>query len=76
MNGVISVVEAIDDFTSETIESALRQFAKDKKDGKLGKVMMPLRAALTGTDKSPSLFHSMEALGKEESVKRITLASE
>lgn len=66
-------LEKQDDFTAEALETSLRQFAKDKKDGKLGKVMMPLRAALTGTDKSPSLFHTMEVLGKDESLNRIDM---
>jgi len=62
---------AQDDFTVEAIEGALRSFAKEKKDGKLGKVMMPLRAALTGTDKSPSLFHCVAVLGKDEVLARL-----
>ena len=66
-------LEKQDDFTAEALEASLRQFAKDKKDGRLGKVMMPLRAALTGTDKSPSLFHAMEVLGKEETLNRIDM---
>lgn len=59
------------DFTPEAIEEACRAYAKDKKDGKLGKVMMPLRAALTGTDKSPSLFHVAAIIGRDETMTRI-----
>ncbi len=62
---------SLDTFTAAEIESACRQLAKDMRDGKLGKVMMPLRAALTGRDKSPSLFHAMELLGKDETLARI-----
>lgn len=68
-------LEKADDFTADGLNELLRSFAKEHKDGKLGKVMMPLRAALTGTDKSPSLFHAMEVLGKEETLKRIQHAS-
>lgn len=65
------VLEGLEPFTAEKIEEACRAFAKDKKDGKLGKVMMPLRAALTGTDKSPSLFHAAAIIGKSEALNRI-----
>ena len=38
---------------------------------KLGQVAQPLRAALTGSSSSPSLFEVMAVLGKEESLGRI-----
>jgi glutamyl-tRNA synthetase len=68
------ILGALEVFTQESIEEACRAYAKDKKDGKLGKVMMPVRAALTGTDKSPSLFHVAAIIGKEETIKRIAAA--
>lgn len=58
-------------FTPEAIEESCRAYAKEHAGGKLGKVMMPLRAALTGRDKSPSLFHAMAILGKEETLARV-----
>ncbi len=64
----------LENFTSETIEAACRALANEKADGKLGKVMMPLRSALTGTDKSPSLFEVAEALGQDETCRRIQAA--
>ncbi len=64
-------LEALDIYSATTIEETCRTLAKDIRDGKLGKIMMPLRAALTGRDKSPSLFHAAEILGKEETIKRI-----
>ncbi len=57
-------------FTHDKIEEACRTLATEQ-NLKLGKVMMPLRAALTGRDKSPSLFHAIEVLGKDESIARI-----
>ncbi len=66
--------ESLNDFTAPAIEESCRALAKDTQDGKLGKIMMPLRAALTGTDKSPSLFHAAEILGKAESSARIRAA--
>lgn len=38
---------------------------------KLGALMNPIRAAITGTTASPSMFEVMELLGKEESLARL-----
>jgi glutamyl-tRNA synthetase len=35
---------------------------------------MPLRAALTGTTVSPSVFRAAEILGKEETIARVKAA--
>ncbi len=64
-------LEALDIFTAATIEETCRTLAKDVAGGKLGKVMMPFRAALTGRDKSPSIFHAAEILGKTETLARL-----
>ncbi len=58
-------LSALKSFDHDTIEAACRDFANMQMDGKLGKVMMPLRAALTGTDKSPALFEAAEILGQD-----------
>ena len=60
----------------EPIEAACRALADELTEGKLGKIMMPLRAALAGTDKSPALFEAIEVLGKDETTKRIQNAIE
>ena len=74
LKGLLHVFENLDSFEAERIEAICREYAKEHKDGKLGKVMMPLRGALTGTDKSPSLFHAMAIIGKEETCARIRQA--
>ena len=61
---------ALDSFTHDKIEETCRALATET-GLKLGKIMMPLRAALTGRDKSPSLFHAAEILGREETLNRI-----
>lgn len=66
--------ETLDDFTNETIQDTCKTVADNMKDGKLGKVAMPLRAALTGTTVSPSIFHAAEILGKAEVYARIQAA--
>lgn len=74
LGALVTHITALDIFTAQTLEDTCRQLAKDMRDGKLGKVMMPFRAALTGRDKSPSLFHAAEILGKDETLARINSA--
>ena len=69
-------INALDEYKHEPLEALCRSLADEKTDGKLGKVMMPLRAALSGSDKSPALFEAMEVLGKDETCKRIQNAIE
>ena len=38
---------------------------------KLGKVAQPLRAALTGSNVSPSIFEVMAVLGRDETLARL-----
>lgn len=64
----------LENFTPESIESACKEVANDLQGGKLGKVAMPLRAALTGTTVSPSVFHAAVILGKDETLKRLNQA--
>ncbi len=61
----------LENFTPESIESACKEVANDIQGGKLGKVAMPLRAALTGTTVSPSVFHAAVILGKDETLARL-----
>lgn len=64
-------LETISPFTAELIEDSCALIAKQHTNGKLGMVAMPLRAALTGTTVSPSIFHAAEILGKAETLARI-----
>lgn len=70
LSGVKNVLVSLDDFKHERIEAALKEFGASK-ELKLGKVAMPLRAAITGTTNSPSIFHVAEILGKEETIARL-----
>lgn len=62
---------ALSDFSATNIETMCKEIANDHAGGKLGKVAMPLRAALTGTTVSPSVFHAAEILGREETLNRL-----
>lgn len=57
----------------ESIEAALRAGA-EAAELKLGKLAQPLRAALTGSDASPSLFEVAAVLGRDETLRRAKLA--
>ncbi|MCB1556191.1 MAG: glutamate--tRNA ligase [Alphaproteobacteria bacterium] len=61
-------------FTEETVAAICKEVAQDLCAGKLGPVAMPLRAALTGTTVSPSIFHAAAILGQQETVERINAA--
>lgn len=71
LQSTLNSFKDITDFNHEEIEHKCRNIAQLEANGKLGKVMMPVRAALTGTDKSPSLFEAAEILGKDECIKRL-----
>ncbi|MEC8664300.1 MAG: glutamate--tRNA ligase [Pseudomonadota bacterium] len=62
------------ELTNDSVQALCKEVAETHKEGKLGKVAMPLRAALTGTTVSPSVFHAAEILGKEETKARLEYA--
>ena len=62
------------ELNNESVQAFCKEVAETHKEGKLGKVAMPLRAALTGTTVSPSVFHAAEILGKEETQARLEYA--
>jgi len=67
-------LKKLNDFTAAGIENTCKAFA-EANGLKLGKVMMPLRAALTGTTSSPSLFHAIEILGLDEVLRRANITT-
>ncbi|HNS44324.1 MAG TPA: glutamate--tRNA ligase [Alphaproteobacteria bacterium] len=69
-------LDLIPAFTATELEKFCKDVAAMHRNGKLGQVMMPLRAALTGRGSSPSLVHAMEILGKDEVKARIEYALE
>ncbi len=60
----------LEPFTAAEIDAALRRFA-DRAGLKLGQVAQPLRAALTGSNSSPGIDATVEALGRDEALARI-----
>lgn len=70
MTDLIAVISTIDDFTSETTETTIKEWITSKEIG-FGKVMQPLRLSLVGALKGPHLFDIIELIGKEETIRRI-----
>jgi glutamyl-tRNA synthetase len=63
-------LDAAPDWSAASIEATVRSYA-ERSGRKLGQVAQPIRAALTGTTASPSLFEVMSALGKAEALARV-----
>jgi glutamyl-tRNA synthetase len=61
----------VEPFDAATIEAALRQLA-DRLELKPRQAFQPIRLAVTGSNISPGLFESLELLGREESIARIS----
>ncbi len=62
---------------NEWNHEALFAFAKswaESQDMKIGKLMAPIRVAITGSTAAPSMFEVMETLGKDETLARLKAA--
>lgn len=70
---ISEAIQNIGDFTAPSIEAAIKSFANEN-SLKMGQIGMPVRAALTGRGTSPSIFHIMEALGKDDTLTRLKAA--
>jgi glutamyl-tRNA synthetase len=68
-------VAAVEPFTAEGIESALRGLA-DERGLKPRDAFKPIRIAVTGSNVSPGLFESIELLGRDETVNRLRSVNE
>ncbi|MFN0218908.1 MAG: glutamate--tRNA ligase [Hyphomicrobium sp.] len=61
---------AAPEWSAAALEDIVRQMS-EQTGAKLGKIAQPLRAALTGRAVSPPVFDVLEALGREEALKRM-----
>ncbi len=68
---ILEKISSLSSFEASDIETMTKELSQSDFGGKLGKVMMPFRAALTGRGVSPSIPHIAEALGKEETIRRL-----
>ncbi len=70
MTQVVSVIDSVNDFTVENLQTELKGWITKNEIG-FGKVMMPLRLALVGALQGPDVFDIMYLIGKDESKRRI-----
>lgn len=68
---VNSIFTTLTDWTHTTLESAIKAYCESKQLG-LGKVAQPIRVAVSGGTISPPIFESLEFLGKDRTIARIT----
>ena len=73
--GLRKVLSDAPDFKPETLERLLRGFSEES-GLKLGKLVQPLRVALTGGTTSPGIFETLSLLGRDVSLSRIDRARE
>lgn len=66
---------AVDSWDEETLETALRELADELGVG-AGKLIHPLRVALTGTAVSPGIFEVLVAMGPELARRRLAAADQ
>jgi len=67
-------LEHVEPFTAAQIEPALRGLA-ERLELSPRKAFEPIRIAVTGSKVSPGLFESLELLGKEETLRRLSAAA-
>jgi len=73
LNRLKNRLENLDDFKVSLLEPVIRSLAEELDKG-AGKVIHPLRLALTGVSFSPGIFEVMELLGKDRVIKRLKTA--
>jgi glutamyl-tRNA synthetase len=67
-------LDRVEPFVAHEIEAALRGLA-ERLELSPRKAFEPIRIAVTGSKVSPGLFESLELLGKEETLRRLTAAA-
>lgn len=71
LRDLAEILNGVSEWNAEPLETAVKAYAESK-ELKLGKVAQPLRAALTGRGTSPGIYDVLVALGREESIGRIS----
>jgi glutamyl-tRNA synthetase len=71
LQAALVALERLEPFTAEAIEAALRA-AADELGLKPRQAFQPIRVAVTGSKISPGLFESIELLGREKTLARLS----
>lgn len=75
LSRVLATLSAIEDFSVEPLENALRALVEEL-GWKTGHLFMTIRVAITGSTTTPPLFETMAVLGKQRCLARIRRAIE
>ncbi|MDA0207058.1 MAG: glutamate--tRNA ligase [Acidobacteria bacterium] len=70
LRGLADPLEALADFSHDTVEATLRAYAEEK-GVKAGLLINGSRAALTGQSVGPSAFEVFDLIGQEKAVQRL-----
>ena len=70
LNDLSGILLSIDEWSENNIDNALKNY-QNENDCPVPKVNQPIRIALTGSTKSPSLGLTLAIFGKNEALKRI-----
>ena len=72
---LIPHLDQLADWNHDPIMDAAKAFGESV-GKKLGEVMGPVRAAITGSTASPSMFEALVVLGRDESLARLKAAAQ
>ncbi len=75
MQQLISILNNFSNFEAKSLEKEIKNWITDN-EIPMGKVMQPLRISLVGAMKGPDIFHIMETIGQQETIKRLQNAIE
>lgn len=71
-----SALASLSSWTEDDLRSQFQQLADAHAEGKLGKVIQPVRVALTGDGVSPGIEDTLLILGREEVLRRLSAFEE
>jgi glutamyl-tRNA synthetase len=67
---LLTAYKGVANFTAETLQETLKATAKGL-GVKPGMLVHPLRLAITGSTVGPSLYHLLEIVGREKTLRRL-----
>lgn len=76
IEALIGRLEALAEWTVESLEAAFEETCQALGDLKLGKLAQPVRVAVTGTAASPGIYETVEVVGRERTLLRLRRAAE